>query len=92
MRDHKAKIEESIRNIKDSKRVTSLTLNYGIALGYISGAFDAGIIDYDEFVIYTNQAGKVHDELFELIYEADMLEQDAQDLADWVTYGDYEEE
>ena len=92
MRDHKAKIEESIRNIKDSKRVTSLTLNYGIALGYISGAFDAGIIDYDEFVIYTNQAGEVHDELFELIYEADMLEQDAQDLADWVTYGDYEED
>ena len=92
MRDHKAKIEESIRNIKDSKRVTSLTLNYGIAIGYISGAFDAGIINYDEFIIYTNQAGKVHDELFELIYEADMMEQDAQDLADWVTYGDYEED
>ena len=92
MRDHKAKIEESIRNIKDSKRVTSLTLNYGIALGYISGAFDAGIIDYDEFVIYTNQAGNVHDELFQLIYEADMMDQDAQDLADWVTYGDYEED
>ena len=92
MRDHKAAIEKYIRGIKDSKRVTSLTLNYGIALGYISGAYDAGIIDYDEFVIYTNQAASVHDELYERIYEADMLEQDPQELADWVTYGDYEED
>lgn len=92
MVNHTAAIEESIRNLKDSKRVTSLTLNYGIALGYIHIAYDIGIIDYDQFVAYINQAASVHDELYERIYEADMLEQDPQELADWVTYGDYEED